>query len=56
MTIEEIIQIAENKLAFLALHREAAFQRGDLPQVIAYDGQITQTTETLARLKTLQSI
>ena len=53
MTIEEIIQMTENRLAFLQQHREYAFGRGDIEAVTAFDVEILTTQETLDQLRSL---
>ena len=53
MTIDEIIQMTENRLAFLQQHREYAFGRGDLDAVTTFDADILTTQETLTQLLSL---
>lgn len=53
MTIEEIIQLTQNKLQHLVTNRDLAFGRGDLETVTTFDNSIVVTQETLARLLTL---
>jgi hypothetical protein len=53
VTIEEIIQMTENRLAFLQQHREYAFGRGDMTAVTDFDAEILTTQETLHQLRTL---
>jgi hypothetical protein len=53
MTIDEIIQITENRLLFLQQHREYAFGRGDIETVSTLDAGIVTTQETLNQLLTL---
>lgn len=53
MSIEEIIQLTQNKLQNLLTNRELAFGRGDLDVVVTLDNSILITQETLLRLETL---
>jgi hypothetical protein len=53
VTIDEIIQMTENRLAFLQQHREYAFGRGDMSAVTAFDADILTTQETLDQLLSL---
>ena len=53
MTIEEIIQMTENRLAFLQQHRQYAFGRGDMSAVTDFDADILTTQGTLDQLRSL---
>jgi hypothetical protein len=53
MTIQEIIEILENKLRTLINGRAGAVAGGNLEAVIRYDQDISSTTETLDQIKTL---
>jgi len=53
MTIEEIIQLTNNRLQNLQTNRDSAFARGDIDLVVNFDNAISVTQDTLALLKTL---
>ena len=53
MTIDEIIQMTENRLTFLQQHRQHAFGRGDIEAVAAFDEQMLTTQDTLEALRSL---
>lgn len=50
MTLEEIIRIVRNRLAFLQAQRTGAVATGDLDRVASLDADIYETQATLARL------
>ena len=54
MSIDDLIVILENRLAFNAQQRAAAVQRGDLPQVQAIDADSATTQGTLDALRAAQ--
>ncbi len=51
MTIDEIIQILENRIAMLTAARESAMHGDDLNQVQTLDKDIIETTDSLHRLR-----
>lgn len=53
MSVAELIQLVENKLAALNSARASAAAVGDINQVILLDAQISETQLTLDQLKTL---
>lgn len=53
MTIEEIIELAKNRLKNLSINRELAFSRGDIDTVNTIDIEILTTNDTLSQLLTL---
>jgi hypothetical protein len=53
MSLAELIQLVENKLAALNSARASAAAVGDVNQVILLDAQIVETQLTLDQLKTL---
>lgn len=53
MTLAELIQLVQNKLAALNSARATAATIGDLPQVVLLDAQINETQITLDQLNTL---
>lgn len=53
MTVNELIALAENRLATLARQRDAAWQSGDTAALAACDAQIAETEQTLAKLRSL---
>ena len=53
MTIDEIIQMTENRLTFLRQHRQHAFGRGDIGAVAVFDEEILTTQDTLEALRSL---
>jgi hypothetical protein len=54
MTVRELIDLAQVRLAYLARQRETATRVGDVAQVAAVDAEIAATQETLTQLRTLQ--
>lgn len=50
MTIPELIEIARNRLGYLAAQRETAVRLGDELQIAEIDRQVSQTQDTLMRL------
>ena len=50
MTIPELIDIAKNRLSYLAAQRETAVRLGDEIQIAEIDRQVSQTQDTLMRL------
>lgn len=56
MTLDDIILIARNRLAYLHQHRGYAFDRGDIDAVNLLDQEITTTQTTLAQLLSLQPL
>ena len=54
MTIKDHIALAENGLAFLRAQLISATQRGDVIQVNSLTQKISESEETLIRLKTLE--
>ena len=53
MTIEDLIKLAENRLATLNGLVATAFQRGDTEQLTQLDAEVTQTQATLDILRGL---
>ena len=53
MSLAELIQLVQNKLAALNSARATAAGVGDIPQVVLIDAQISETQITLDQLKTL---
>ena len=53
MTIPELIQMVQRRLAYLSQLRTSASNLGDVVQVGLIDGQIAETESTLEALKTL---
>lgn len=53
MSLAELIQLVQNKLAALNSARATAAAVGDVAQVVLLDGQIDETQITLDQLKTL---
>jgi hypothetical protein len=53
MSISELIDLMEKKLTALNGARATAFALGDVAQVVAIDGQISQTQLTLDALRSL---
>ena len=53
MTIEQLIQLAENKLSVLNEQKKYHIQMGDVNKIIEMDGEIFKTEITLEKLKTL---
>ena len=53
MSIEEIIELTNNKLKYLQANRVLAFNRGDLEVFENLDASILLTEDTLRRLQTL---
>ncbi len=54
MTIQELIDLAKNKLTTLARQREHAWAQGDSALVAALDARIATTESTIAALEGLQ--
>lgn len=53
MTIEQLINLTENRLLYLQGARSAAWASGDADGVARLDSDIAQTQETLNQLLTL---
>lgn len=53
MTITELIELAQNRIAALEKTRAAAWSSGDVTGVAQADQQIAETQTTLAALQTL---
>lgn len=53
MTIEQLIQLAENKLSVLNEQKKYHTQMGDVVKLIEIETEISQTDITLEKLKTL---
>lgn len=53
MSINDLISMLENRLAYTRAQRTAAEQRGDIAQVAALDADIASTQATLDQLRTL---
>jgi len=53
MTIEEIIAILKNRLAFNAQQRTAAVNRGDIDQVAALDADTVTTQASLDEMQAM---
>lgn len=53
MTISELVALTENRLATLALQRNAAWQTGDASALASCESQIAETEQTLAKLRSL---
>lgn len=51
MTIEEIIAILKNRLAFNAQQRNAAVSRGDIEQVAALDADTVTTQASIDEMQ-----
>lgn len=51
MSIEELIQLLQNRLMFTAAERERAVARGDIPYIEALDRDATRTTASLTALQ-----
>ena len=54
MSIEEIIKLLQNRLAFNAQQRAAAAQRGDIGQVAVFDADTATTQATLDAVQAAQ--
>lgn len=54
MTLDDLIKLAQNRLASLERMREACWASGDAAGVAQADAQIAQTQFTLQRLHTLE--
>ena len=54
MTIQELIDLAKNKLATLARQREHAWSQGASALVASLDARIATTESTIAALEGLQ--
>jgi hypothetical protein len=53
MTVAELIELCERRLAYLGQLRSSAYAIGDLTQIDSIDSQIAKTTETRNLLLTL---
>jgi hypothetical protein len=53
MTIAQLIQLAENRIAHLSFLLNEAGRVGDVDQVTRLQNEIDQTSATLAALRTL---
>jgi hypothetical protein len=53
MTISQLIELAEKRLAYLAFHRSAAASIGDVEAISRFDAEITTTEQTLASLRSI---
>lgn len=53
MTIQELIQLASNRLAALNVARSTAFITGDVQRLNALDADIAETQLTIDKLNTL---
>lgn len=53
MTIEQLIQLAENKLSVLNEQKKYHTQMGDVAKLIEIETEISHTDITLEKLKTL---
>jgi hypothetical protein len=53
MTIQELLDLARNKLATLARQREHAWSQGDSALVAALDAKIATTEDTIEALEGL---
>jgi hypothetical protein len=53
MTVQQLIQLAQNKLTTLQQSRQWAWEAGNAESVSSLDIEIAQTQDTLARLQTL---
>lgn len=53
MTIQELIDLAKNKLATLARQRDHAWAHGDSALVASLDAKIATTEDTIATLEGL---
>lgn len=51
MTIQELLELAKNKLATLARQREHAWSQGDSALVASLDAKIATTEDTIATLE-----
>ena len=51
MTIQELLDLAKNKLATLARQRDHAWAQGDSALVASLDAQIATTASTIAALE-----
>lgn len=51
MTINEIIQILENKISFLQSQKNSHFSNGDLNKVVELDNEISETLLVIDKLK-----
>jgi hypothetical protein len=51
MSVDDLIVILENRLAFNAQQRAAAVQRGDVEQIAALDADSATTQATLDALR-----
>lgn len=53
VTITELIQLANNRLAHLAINRNLAVDRGDAAELAFIEAEIAVTQETLAKLQAI---
>lgn len=53
MTIAQLIELAEKRLAYLAFHKSAAESVGDVEAIARFDAEITTTEQTLAALRAI---
>lgn len=53
MTIQEIIEIFNNKLSGVGQRRNDAFKQGDLDVVAALDAQLEELSATIEKIKSL---
>jgi hypothetical protein len=55
MNLEELINIARNRLSYLAQQRATAERIGDMAQVASIDADASQTQATLNELLSIQT-
>jgi hypothetical protein len=53
MTIQQILEMANRRIAYLQQNRIAAERIGDIDTVTRIDNEITQTEETITKLQSL---
>ena len=53
MSIQDLIELLQNRLTFNAANRAAAAQRGDIALVQQYDADTASTQATLDQLRSL---
>jgi len=53
MTLAQIINIAEQRLVYLARQRETADRQGDMVQISSIDTELSETQNTLTQLRSL---
>jgi hypothetical protein len=54
MTIPEIINILQNKIAGLEKQKKSAAEAGELAEVVRYQNEIVETKATLIKLETIE--